>query len=133
METFLRLVGLIAGLGILVSTAVSVFTALVVPRATSSRAMRTVARVSGGTTRRILPRLSSFERRVRLMSFVGPASMIFLFVLWLGSLVLGFGLVTWWSSGVNLGAALEIAGSSVFTLGIATIVLGSWRTPAVAA
>jgi hypothetical protein len=113
-------VGLIAGLGILVSTAVSVFTALVVPRATSSRAMRTVARVIGGTTRRILPRLSSYERRDRLMSFVGPASMIFLFVLWLGSLVLGFGLVTWWSSGVNLGAALEIAGSSVFTLGIAT-------------
>jgi hypothetical protein len=38
----------------------------------------------------------------------------------LGVIVLGFGLVTWWSSGVSLGSALEIAGSSVFTLGIAT-------------
>jgi hypothetical protein len=120
METFLRLAGLIVGLFILGSTAVSVFTALVVPRVTSSRAMRTVARVIGGSARRILPRLPTYEVRDRLMSFVGPAAMVTLFVLWLSALVLGFGLVTWWSSGENFGSALEISGSSVFTLGIAT-------------
>jgi hypothetical protein len=117
---FLRVIGLIAGAFILGSTALSVFTALVVPRVTSSRAMRSVALVIGGTMRKILPRLPTYEVRDRLMSFVGPAAMITLFVLWLGALVLGFGLVIWWSSGVSLGSALEIAGSSVFTLGIAT-------------
>ena len=48
METVLRLGGLIAGIFIIGSAALSVFTALVVPRVTSSRAMRTVAKVIGG-------------------------------------------------------------------------------------
>ena len=116
----LRALGLIVGLFIVVTTASSVFTSLVVPRVTSSRAMRTVARVLGKTSRRILPHLPSYEVRDRLMAFVGPVAMITLFVVWLGALVLGFGLVTWWSSGESLGTALEIAGSSVFTLGIVT-------------
>jgi hypothetical protein len=38
METILRLAGLVVGILILGSTALSVFTALVVPRVTSSRA-----------------------------------------------------------------------------------------------
>jgi len=120
VETFLRLIALVIGIVILASTGLSVFTALVVPRAASSRAMRTVARAIGGTTRRILPHLPSYEARDRLMSFVGPAAMVSLFVLWLSALVLGFGLVTWWSSGLSFGSAVEIAGSSVFTLGIVT-------------
>ena len=118
METFFRLIGLIAGIFVLGSTALSVFTALVVPRVTSSKAMRSVAKVIGVTGRQILPRLPNYEARDRLMSFVGPLSMVTLFVLWLGSLVLGFGLITWWSSGLPFGSALAISGSSVFTLGI---------------
>ena len=51
------------------------------------------------------------------MSYVGPLSMVSLFVLWLASLVLGFGLITWWVSGQDFGTALGISGSSVFTLG----------------
>jgi hypothetical protein len=120
METVLRLGGLIAGIFIIGSAALSVFTALVVPRVTSSRAMRTVAKVIGVTARQILPRLPGYEARDRLMSYVGPLSMITLFVLWLGSLVLGFGLIAWWASGQDFGSALAISGSSVFTLGIAT-------------
>ena len=120
METFLRVVGLIAGVLVLGSTAVSLFTALVVPRATSSRAMRAVARALGKVTRRLLPHLSTYEVRDRVMAFVGPVAMIILFIVWLIALVLGFGLVTWWSSGESLGSAFEIAGSSVFTLGIAS-------------
>jgi hypothetical protein len=118
METVLRLVGLIAGIFIVGSTVLSVFTALVVPRVTSSRSMRSVAKLIGVTARHILPRLPSYEARDRLMSFVGPLSMISLFVLWLASLVLGFGLISWWSSGLDFGSAMAISGSSVFTLGI---------------
>ncbi len=120
MEAFLRPVALIVGVLILGATAVSVFTALVVPRVTSSRPMRTIARVIGWTARRLLPRLPSYEVRDRAMSFVGPAAMVTLFVLWLCSLVLGFGLLIWWSSGRDFGSALAVSGSSVFTLGIAT-------------
>jgi hypothetical protein len=119
VESALRLVGLLVGVCILAGTAWSVFTALVLPRVTSSRAMRAVARVIGGSVRQVLPRLPSYEVRDRVMSFVGPAAMISLFVLWLGLLIVGFGLIVWWVSGVSLGDALGIAGSSAFTLGIA--------------
>jgi hypothetical protein len=120
VETVLRLAGLIFGIFIIVSTALSVFTALVVPRVTSSRVMRGIARVLGGSARRLVPRLPSYEARDRLMSFIGPASMILLFVSWLALLVVGFGFVIWWSSGEAFGSAMTISGSSVFTLGIAT-------------
>jgi hypothetical protein len=120
METFLRVAGFIVGVIILGSTAASVFTALVVPRATSSGAQRAVARALGKTTRRLLPHLPSYAVRDRVMAFVGPVAMLTLFVVWLGALVVGFGLVTWWPSGESLGAALGIGGSSVFTLGIVT-------------
>ena len=46
--------------------------------------------------------------------------MVLLFMSWLLLLVLGFGLLVWWASGLDFGSALAIAGSSVFTLGIAT-------------
>jgi hypothetical protein len=120
VESLLRVAGLVVGILILGSTALSVFTALVVPRVTSSRAMRAVARVISGTARQLLPRLPNYEVRDRAMSFVGPAAMVTLFILWLASVVLGFGLIIWWASGRDFGSALAIAGSSVFTLGIAT-------------
>jgi hypothetical protein len=120
METVLRPVALIVGILVIGSTAMSVFTALVVPRVTSSRAMRAVARVIGVTARRILPRLPSYEVRDRVMAYVGPATMVILFILWLALLVLGFGLVSWWSSGESFGSSVAIGGSSVFTLGIAS-------------
>jgi hypothetical protein len=120
VESVLRLAALILGIFVIVSTSLSVFTALVVPRVTSSRVMRGIAKVLGGTSRRLVPRLPTYESRDRLMSFTGPAAMILLFVSWLVLLVVGFGFVIWWTSGQDFGAAMSIAGSSVFTLGIAT-------------
>ncbi len=118
MESIVRVVALIAGIAIVVVTAWSVFTALVVPRVTSSPAMRMLARVLGGSARRIAPRLPDYEARDRVLSFVGPAAMVALFVIWLCLLVLGVALIEWWSAGVNFMTALGISGSSVFTLGI---------------
>jgi hypothetical protein len=120
MQTVLRVAGLIVGIFVVVSTTTSVFTALVLPRVTSSRAMRSVARTLGAVAKSILPRLPSYEVRDRAMSYVGPAAMVVLFIVWLGALVLGFGLIAWWASGEDIGSALAISGSSVFTLGIAT-------------
>jgi hypothetical protein len=128
VESFFRPVGLIVGILIIVATATSVFTALVVPRVTSSRAMRSIARVIGRVARLVLPRLPTYEARDRVMSFVGPAAMVTLFILWLSSIVLGFGLITWWASGQDFGSALAIAGSSVFTLGVATSPDGGSKT-----
>jgi hypothetical protein len=111
VESAARLIALIAGIALVLATAWSVFTALVVPRVTSSPAMRMLARTLGGSARRIAPKLPNYEMRDRVLSFVGPAAMVLLFVLWLCLIVLGVALIEW-------DTALGISGSSVFTLGI---------------
>ena len=83
MESVARMVALIAGIAIVLLTAWSVFTALVVPRVTSSPAMRMLARTLGGSARAIAPKLRNYETRDRVLSFVGPSAMVLLFVIWL--------------------------------------------------
>lgn len=118
MESAARLLALAAGIALVLFTAWSVFTSLVVPRVTSSPAMRGLARVLGGTARALAPKLPNYEARDRVLSFVGPAAMVLLFVIWLCAIVLGFGLIEWQAAGTDFATALGISGSSVFTLGI---------------
>ena len=120
METVARPLAFVLGTALVLVTVWSVFTALVVPRVTSSRVQRGLARVFGGVVKKISPKLPSYEVRDRVLSFVGPAAMVMLFVIWLGLLIVGFALVIWWDAGDDFWSALGVAGSSVFTLGIAT-------------
>jgi len=117
----IRDLAFVGGLLVVAWTSLSVFTALVVPRVTSSRMVRGTARVLGVVAKMVVPRLPSYESRDRLMSMIGPGSMIVLFGLWLTALVFGFSLIMWWDTGQTFGRAIELSGSSVFTLGIATI------------
>jgi hypothetical protein len=118
VESVARLIALLAGIALVLATAWSVFTALVVPRVTSSPAMRVLARTLGGSARRIAPKLPNYESRDRILSFVGPAAMVFLFITWLCLILLGVALIEWDAAGVDFATALGISGSSVFTLGI---------------
>ncbi|HEY1830545.1 MAG TPA: hypothetical protein VGG38_09895 [Acidimicrobiales bacterium] len=114
----LRVLALILGIFIVIKAGWSVFTALVVPRVTSSTAMRGVARFLGLLVRKISPHLPNYEVRDRVLSFVGPAAMVMLFVVWLGLLLVGYGLILWFASSTSFGTSMAIAGSSIFTLGI---------------
>jgi hypothetical protein len=113
-----RVLGLVAGILIVVATAWNVFTALVLPRITSSRITAGVTKMISGAVRIISPHLPTYEVRDRVLSFVGPASMVTLFGLWVALLILGFGLIIWWNAGIAFASAIGIAGSSLFTLGI---------------
>ena len=115
-----RTVALVAGILLVGATVWSVFTSLVVPRAASSRLQKAIGRVIGVSARSVVPRLETYESKDRLLSFVGPATMVSLFGLWLALLVLGFSLILWWDTGLDFASALGISGSSVFTLGIAS-------------
>jgi hypothetical protein len=123
-----RTVAFIAGALLVVVTVWSVFTSLVVPRAASSRLQQLVGRVIGSAVRSLVPHLDAYESKDRLLSFVGPATMVLLFGLWLGLLVLGFSLILWWSTGADFASAVGISGSSVFTLGIASSSQAGART-----
>jgi hypothetical protein len=115
-----RIIALIAGALIVVLVFWSVFTSLVVPRASGSQMQRFVGRALRDAAKMLVPKLPGYESRDRLLTFIGPGTMVALFGLWLGLLVLGFALIEWWNSGIDFASALGIAGSSVFTLGIAT-------------
>lgn len=116
-----RLVGLLLGLVVAVGTLWSVFTTLVVPRTTSSRAVRAVFRHLGKVVARVVRHVPGYEAKDRLMSLVGPGGMMLILVAWLAGLVVGFGLMVWWSGRASVGNAFLVAGSSVFTLGIVTL------------
>jgi hypothetical protein len=118
VDSVARVLALVAGIIVVLATTWSVFTALVVPRVTSSPAMRMLARVLGGSARAVAPKLPDYEARDRVLSFVGPSAMVLLFVIWLCLIVLGVGLIEWYAAGTDFATALGIAGSSVFTLGI---------------
>jgi hypothetical protein len=115
-----RVLALIVGTLIVVLTFWSVFSSLVVPRASSSRLQSILGRALGDVTRTLAPRLPNYEARDRLLSFIGPATMVALFITWISLLIVGFGLIEWWNSGIDFASAIGIAGSSVFTLGIAS-------------
>jgi hypothetical protein len=113
-----RIVGFAVGLVIVLLTAMSVFTTLVIPRTTSSRLLRSVSRLLARGVAPVLHRLDTYESKDRVMGLVGPLAMIVLFGAWLALLLVGFGLMVWWVSGGTLTGSLGISGSSIFTLGI---------------
>ncbi len=118
MSDPVRIAGFAIGILIVVVAATSVFTTLVIPRATSSRLLRSVSRFLAKTIKPILHRLDTYEAKDRVMATVGPLGMLILFAAWLALLVVGFGLMIWWVSGGTLTFALGASGSSIFTLGI---------------
>jgi hypothetical protein len=116
----LHVLALVLGIVLVVATLSSVFTTLVVPRATSSRILRAVSNGLARFARRVVHSLRTYEAKDRFMSLVGPFAMLLMFVVWLAALVVGFGLMAWWDSGGTVLRAMVVSGSSVFTLGFAT-------------
>jgi len=120
MSDWLRVPVFVVGLALLGATVISVFTTLVVPRASSSRLLRSISKLIARGVVPILRRTTNYEAKDRIMAVVGPLGMVLLFVAWLVLLVISFGLIEWLLSGASFSRALAVSGSSVFTLGIAT-------------
>lgn len=123
----LRIACFAIGLVVVLVTAMSVFTTLVIPRATSSRLLLSVSRVLARALKTMLMRLETYEAKDRVVAIVGPFGMLMLFAAWLGLFVLGFGLMIWWAGGTTLTFALGSSGSSIFTLGILSGARGAAR------
>ncbi len=118
MRDPLRIAFFAIGVAMVLLTLMSVFTTLVIPRATSSLLLRSVSRILAKVIKPMLRRLDTYEAKDRVMALVGPFGLLVLFAAWLGLLVVGFGFMIWWVSGGTLTFALGASGSSIFTLGI---------------
>lgn len=116
-----RGLALAAGVALLLGTTGSVFTTLVVPRASSARLLRAISVLYAKLSVLGLRLRHGYEAKDKLLALVGPLGMVTLFVSWLGLLIVGFGFLTWGIAGGALLRALGVAGSSVFTLGVLSI------------
>ena len=108
------------GLAIVLSTLMSVITALVLPRLGSSRIQLYVGLAMIKLFSRISHRFETYEARDRFLALQAPMYLIVILATWLTALLIGFGLMMWpFVHQGGLVHALTISGSSLLTLGFA--------------
>jgi hypothetical protein len=115
--TVLAVLAFVTGALLVATTVLSAIMTLVVPRALPVMITRWVFRAIRGLFRLRGKRARSFEERDRLMALYGPISLFSLAATWLVLTGIGYTLLFW-----SLGArpplvALELSGSSIYTLG----------------
>lgn len=119
MRTVFDIAGFIVGTILAVSAVLSAIRSTILPRATQNRlsrlsilGIRMVFRLRAG-------RSSTYERRDRVMAMLGPVALMVMLLGWLVLLMIGYALMFFTASDVSLPRAIELSGSSVFTLGSA--------------
>jgi hypothetical protein len=114
----IRVVAAVIGGLIVVATGWSVLGTLVVPRRIRSRIARMVFIINRSVFRFLADRISSYERRDRILAIQAPVQLIAQVVGWLALYEVGFGLLLWpFVRNGELGSAMQQAGSSLCTLG----------------
>src|SRR5262247_2354063 len=114
-----RWVGFVVGLVIVGATFSSVIGSIVLPKGVHSR----IAYVVWQATRRpfmaAAGRMQRYESKDRVLGLLGPVSLLALLGAWLLLFLLGYALLFLPLTGDGFMTALRLAGSSLFTLGIA--------------
>lgn len=110
------LVGL-AGASLIAATLLSAIKTAVLPRGTQSRVSSTVVTVTRALFRFRSRRSESYEARDRIMAMLGPVALLAILASWLLLIMSGFTLVYLAVTGRSLTRAIELSGSSMFTLG----------------
>ncbi|MHB8717969.1 MAG: hypothetical protein ACYDAC_03630 [Candidatus Dormibacteria bacterium] len=118
--TVVAWVGFAAGLGIVIATFASVFETTVVPRGNRSRFSRSLLRALEVPLRRAADLVSDYERRDLLLAYSAAAYVVSTLFAWLALFLVGYALILW-PFAASLGEAFRVAGSSMMTLGIASI------------
>jgi hypothetical protein len=114
--TVVRVIGLVLGVAIVVSTTVTVMRTLIIPRASLGKIGRTVDKVVDKAFRLATRRMRDYEDRDTVLAGQAAAYLFFLLVVWLAAYTIGFALLLWPATR-DLGGAFRETGSSMFTLG----------------
>jgi hypothetical protein len=112
-------IGFAAGLLLVLQTAKSVINTIILPRMVSSRITYRSWQLTRAAIHVLVDRLHNYEAKDRVLAYLGPISMLVTLLAWLLLFLLGYALMFWPLVG-NLGAALYLSGSSLFTLGVAS-------------
>ncbi len=106
---------------IVIGTVASAARTFVVPRGELVILTRIVFRSVRFVFNRWTSRAQSYVERDRIMGYYAPTSLLVLFPVWLALVLIGY-VGMYWALGVpSLGDAFKVSGSSLFTLGSATV------------
>jgi len=106
-----------AGIVVLIATSADVIGTLVVPRSVDSKISHAADVGVDLVFLQMAKRVSTYERRDRVLGWQGPVALIVRLSVWIALYVLGFAAVMLPIQRGNLRAAFSEAGSSMFTLG----------------
>ncbi|HEY6538968.1 MAG TPA: hypothetical protein VI138_08040 [Candidatus Dormibacteraeota bacterium] len=122
-----RILSLLVGVFLTLGTLGSVIRTVIVPRAVSSRLSSAVAAAVQGATAFAARTRSDYMTRDGILAQGAPLFLVLRLAVWIGLLVLGFGLLFWGSGQDSLAQAIRLSASSILPLGIARASTG-WET-----
>ena len=112
---------LLAGIALLVATTLSVLRTIVIPRALRSVIADAVSWTVITTTRAASRWHKDYQGRDAVLAWTGPVILLGQLVTWLVLYLLAYGLVIYGVGSLNLAESIREAGSSLFTLGFASV------------
>jgi hypothetical protein len=120
MLLVLRWVGFALGLFLVLVTWKSVVNTVILPRVISSRITYRCWLAVRGAFLHAANRFPDYEAKDRTLAYLAPVYILAILVCWLALFFVGFALLVWPLIPGDFGAALQLSGSSMFTLGFAT-------------
>ncbi len=117
MHVLRVVVSSLVGAGVVLVAVSSALRSTVLPRSADAGLARTTMRATRLVFRLRAGRSASYERRDRVMAMLGPVTLLSMLVAWLVLTIGGFTLLYLATGPRSLTQALELSGSSVFTLG----------------
>jgi len=119
--TWLRWVGFVAGILLVLGTYAGVISAFILPRSGGSRVQRLAGWVTNVLFNGIAERFSRYDSRDRILAYAGPFFLLLLLTTWLVLFLLGFALLLYpFTAEGGFTHALVVSGSSLLTLGFAS-------------
>jgi hypothetical protein len=120
MIEIVRWLAFVVGLMIVLATARSIITTVIMPRFSRSMITLTAWRVVERPFMFAARKLPSYSAKDRVLAMLGPTAVIATLVTWMLLVFVGYALLFWPLIPNGFGAALYLSGSSMFTLGVAT-------------
>lgn len=120
LASWIRWGGFVIGCYLIFVTWRSVINTIVLPRQINSL----ITYRSWLTVRKaymvLVDRLPRYEQKDRLLAYLGPIALLWVLATWLALFFIGFALLFWPLVDGDIGKALTLSGSSMFTLGVAS-------------
>ena len=119
MASFIHIIVFILGLVVAVLTVSSAISTFVLPRSTHSFLNSLVLRLLRKTFNFIFRFVKTYQGRDAIMAYYAPIGLMLLLPVWYLLIALGYGAM-YWALGIgSVIGALQLSGSSLFTLGFA--------------